>query len=266
MFWNYQAQTQTEPVLESVFASRQCPCCRSHPQLCPADERQDSDGRRFSESVEVLTCSFCGWWFAFKDMWDSSCGSVPDRALRTVQAGGAALATFSPALDQSQIGLLAREIEQHLLGRGSADEWATLEDASAAILREFGYEARGTARSKDGGVDIVVQHPRGGPTAIYAQIKHTRNKVGVRVLRELIGTMGIHATNSGLLVTSSVFTAGVFRETEMAAQSGFFVELVDGARLLASLRLTYRTAAPTVAEILDVARPNVIILSGEFDV
>ena len=265
MFWNYQAQTQTEPVLESVFASRQCPCCRSHPQLCPADERQDSDGRRFSESVEVLTCSFCGWWSAFKDMWDSSCGSVPDRALRTVQAGGAALATFSPALDQSQIALLAREIEQHLLGRGSADEWATLEDASAAILREFGYEARGTGRSKDGGVDIVVQHPRGGPTAIYAQIKHTRNKVGVRVLRELIGTMGIHATNSGLLVTSSVFTAGVFRETEMAAQSGFFVELVDGARLLASLRLTYRTAAPTVAEILDVARPNAIILSGEFD-
>ncbi|WFU58265.1 restriction endonuclease [Bradyrhizobium pachyrhizi] len=176
------------------------------------------------------------------------------------------MATFSPALDQAQIGLLTREIEQHLLGRGSADEWATLEDASTAILREFGYEARGTARSKDGGVDIVVQHPDGGPAAIYAQIKHTRNKVGVRVLRELIGTMGIHATHSGLLVTSSVFTAGVFRETEMAAQSGFFVELVDGATLLASLRLTYRTAAPTVAEILDVARPNVIILSGEFDV
>ncbi|WP_157651618.1 restriction endonuclease [Burkholderia ubonensis] len=198
-----------------------------------------------------------------KDTWDSSCGSVPGRALRDVTATGAALKTFSPGPDDSQLTVLESEIEAHLLGHGTSRAWATLEDVTKGVFREFGYDARVTARSKDGGIDVIVDHAELGD--IYTQVKHTKNKVGVRVLRELVGTMAINGATNSILVTSSGFTRGVTKEQALAAQRGFVVELVDGSHLLASLNLTYRRTPPSIVEVLDVAKPNVKLISEEVD-
>lgn len=240
-----------------------CPCCPDNPRLAISDRKDESDGRRYSEYIKVMCCDTCGWWFASKDCWDSSCGSVPDRALRNLSATGAALKTFASGPDDEQLATLESEIEAHLLGRGSSVAWATLEDATKGVLREFGYEARVTARSKDGGIDVIVDHA--GLGDIYAQVKHTKNKVGVRVLRELIGTMAINGATNSLLVTSSCFTRGVTKEQALASQKGFMVELVDGSQLLASLNLTYRRNPPTLAEVMVVARPNVQLIWEEVD-
>lgn len=259
--WHYQEQTQTIPLLERVFTSRSCPCCYGRPRLKLADESCASDGRRYSEYIEVFVCGACGWWFAFKDIWDSSCGSFPDSALRSVTASGAALSSFSDFPEPTQLQALEHEVQQHIIGHGASDSWAVLEDASTAILKEFGFEARATARSKDGGIDVVVDHA--GLGAVYVQVKHTKNKVGVRVLRELIGTMCVNDNTNSLLVTSSSFTKGVFREQESAAQRGFIVELIDGERLLSSLRLTHRLAPPSISDVLSVARPTAQVFWGE---
>ncbi|MEZ5627388.1 MAG: restriction endonuclease [Rhodocyclaceae bacterium] len=106
---------------------------------------------------------------------------------------------------------------------------------------------------------------------VYAQVKHTKNKVlgsedGVRVLRELIGTMAINGATNSLLVTSSGFTRGVTKEQALAAQRGFVVELVDGGRLLASLNLAYRLNPPTVTEVMAVAKPAVELIRDEVDI
>jgi HJR/Mrr/RecB family endonuclease len=132
------------------------------------------------------------------------------------------------------------------------------------VLREFGYDARVTARSKDGGIDVIVDH--NGYGDVYAQVKHTKNKVGVRVLRELVGTKAINGATNSLLVTSSQFTRGVTKEQTLAAQRGFVVELVDGSRLLASLNLAYRRSPPTVDEVMSIARPSVELIRDEVDI
>jgi Restriction endonuclease len=261
--WQYRSRTQSAPLLTSVFHTSTCPCCVNTPSLIISDRKDDSDGRRYSEYVKVMRCDLCGWWFVSKDSWDSSCGSVPDRALRNLTATGAALKTFSPGPDDSQLTLLESEIEAHLLGHGTSRAWAALEDATTGVFREFGYDARVTARSKDGGIDVIIDHAELGD--IYAQVKHTKNKIGVRVLRELVGTMAINGATNSILVTSSGFTRGVTKEKALAAQRGFVVELVDGSRLLSSLNLTYRRTAPSLAEVLDVATPNVNLISEEVD-
>ncbi|MCW0080577.1 restriction endonuclease [Burkholderia pseudomallei] len=160
--------------------------------------------------------------------------------------------------------MLEDEIKAHLFGRGSSTAWAALEDATKGVFREFGYDARVTARSKDGGIDVIVDHDDHGE--VYAQVKHTKNKVGVRILRELIGTMVINGATNSLLVTSSRFTRGVTQEQALAAQRGFVVELVDGNELLASLNLTYRRSPPTVDEVMAVARPTVELIRDEVDI
>ncbi|MWV18261.1 hypothetical protein F3I16_19650 [Pseudomonas sp. L-22-4S-12] len=261
--WQYHSHTQSAPLLTSIFRNRICPCCANGQVLAVSDRHDESDGRRYSEYIKVMCCALCGWWFVSKDTWDSSCGSVPDRALRSLTATGAALRTFSPGPDDGQLVILEGEIQAHLLGNGPSAAWAALEDVTKGVFREFGYQARVTARSKDGGIDVIVDHAEFGD--VYAQVKHTKNKVGVRVLRELIGTMAINGTTNSLLVTSSRFTRGVSKEQALAAQKGFLVELVDGSRLLASLNLTYRRNPPTISEVMDVARPNVQLIWDEVD-
>lgn len=261
--WQYGSHTQSAHLLTSVFRSSICPCCANGQSLAVSDRKDESDGRRYSEYVKVMCCELCGWWFVSRDTWDSSCGSVPDRALRTLAATGAALRTFSPGPNDEQLAILESELQSHLCGNGTSAAWSALEDVTKGIFREFGYEARTTARSKDGGVDVIVNHTEFGE--VYAQVKHTKNKVGVRVLRELVGTMAINGATNSLLVTSSGFTRGVTKEQTLAAQRGFIVELVDGSRLLASLNLTYRRAPPTISEVMDVARPNVQLIWDEVE-
>jgi restriction endonuclease Mrr len=186
---------------------------------------------------------------------------LPNRALRSLTAAGAALRTFGAGPNDDQLSTLEGEIEAHLLGRGTSESWSVLEDVTKGVFREFGYEARVTAKSKDGGIDFIVDHAEFGD--VYAQVKHTKNKVGVRVLRELVGTMAINGATNSLLVTSSRFTRGVTKEQTLAARRGFMVELVDGSRLLASLNLAYRRKPPTISEVLTVAQPNIQLIWNE---
>ncbi len=262
--WQYGSQTQSAPLLSAVFGNSACPCCKDSPSLSVTDRKDESDGRRYSQYIKVMRCESCGWWFASNDTWDSSCGSLPNSAIRVLTATGAALRTFSSGPDEQQLAALESEIEAHLLGRGSSTAWAALEDVTKGVFREFGYDARVTARSKDGGVDVIVDHNDHGD--VYAQVKHTKNKVGVRVLRELIGTMAINGATNSLLVTTSHFTRGVTKEQALAAQRGFVVELVDGGRLLASLNLAYRRSPPTITEVMAVAKPTVELIRGEVDI
>lgn len=262
--WQYGSRTQSAPLLSAVFGNSVCPCCKDSPTLSVTDRKDESDGRRYSQYIKVMRCESCGWWFASDDQWDSSCGSLPDRAIRILSATGAALRTFAPGPDEQQLISLESEIEAHLLGHGASTAWAVLERVTKGVFREFGYEARVTARSKDGGIDVIVDHNDYGD--VYAQVKHTKNKVGVRVLRELVGTMAINGATNSLLVTSSQCTRGVTKEQALAAQRGFVVELVDGNRLLSSLNLTYRRSPPTVDEIMSIARPTVELIRDEVDI
>ena len=162
------------------------------------------------------------------------------------------------------MAVLEGEIRTHLLGRGASSAWATLEDATKGVFREFGYDAKVTARSKDGGIDVIVDHS--DHWEVYAQVKHTKNKIGVRVLRELVGTMAINGATNSLLVTSSKFTRGVIKEQALAAQRGFVVELIDGSKLLSSLNLTFRHSPPTVDDVMAVAKPTVELIRDEVDI
>jgi HJR/Mrr/RecB family endonuclease len=184
-----------------------------------------------------------------------------DRAFRSVYATGAALARYSALLDSEQIILLCKEVKQHLSGRGVSQAWGAMEDATLMILKDFGYQARATARSKDGGVDIILDHPIKG--TVYVQVKHSKNKIGVEILRELVGTMCIRGINDALLVTSSGFTKGVQCERDSASNAGKIVELVDGERFIAALNLSSKLHIPDLDEILTVAQPSTLILSEE---
>lgn len=126
--------------------------------MAVSDRKDESDGRHYSEYLKVMCCELCGWWFVSQDIWDSSCGLKQDFALRSLTATGAALRTFSPGPDDAQLDVLESEMQSHLFGNGTSVGWAVLEDVTKGVFREFGYDARVTARSKDGGIDVILDH------------------------------------------------------------------------------------------------------------
>jgi hypothetical protein len=228
------------------------------------DEAGEHDARRYTEERKALTCGSCGWWFAYREAYDSSCGAKPDWAIHIVTATGAALQTYGEFPDPQTLMVLQSEVEQHMMGVGTSSAWAALEDATAAILRNFGFDVRVTARTKDGGVDIILDHPSDG--TVFVQVKHSRNKVDVRVFRELVGPMMLGGVHRGLLVTSSTFTEDVYALKDTANLRGFPVELVDGERFLSALKLSTRLQAPTLAEVLAVAAPLIPLAQEEIQI
>ncbi|WP_437759388.1 restriction endonuclease [Sorangium sp. So ce1389] len=181
-----------------------------------------------------------------------------------ITASGAALERYDGFDDESALSLLQQEVERHLLRHGASKSWATMEDATAAILRSFGYQVRLTARSKDDGVDIILDGSTHG--AVFVQVKHSRNKVDVEVFRELVGTMCIEGVHSGMLVTSSRFTGPTKQLADRAQARGIVVELVDGERFLAALNLCARLRPPTLKEISLVVQPRVVLIDERIEI
>jgi predicted Mrr-cat superfamily restriction endonuclease len=195
---------------------------------------------------------------------DLSCGESWETPWRKVWATGSALEIFSKFPSQTDLILLKSEIQNHINGCGTSSSWDALEETTTAILRSMGYDARVTAKSKDGGIDVIVEHAKYG--TIYTQVKHSKNKVGVRVLRELIGTMILGGSRSALLVTSSGFTQGVRKEKKIAECKGLLIELVDGEHFLSALKLSTRSQAPKLDEIRNIANPNILLIEEQIQI
>lgn len=256
--WNYPATTAAHSVLRAAYEQRLCPCChRRH--LISEEGNNKGDGRFHTEHDGVSACHTCGWWLGYHYFCrNDDCHSMsPEEAELRITASGAALERYADFDDKSTLALLQREVEDHVRRHGASRSWAVMEDATAAILRAFGYQARATARSKDDGVDIVVES--GAGSSVFVQVKHTRNKVDVEVFRELVGTMWLNGVHAGMLVTSSHFTGPTRLLADRAAARGMLIELVDGERFLAALNLCARLRPPTLGEISAVARPTTVL-------
>jgi len=83
-----------------------------------------------------------------------------------------------------------------------------LEEIVAALFDGFGYQVELTKRTRDGGRDVIaIRHSTIKDDKYLIECKHWDDKVGVSVVRELLG-VGVAEPNSGLiLVSTSGFTA-----------------------------------------------------------
>jgi hypothetical protein len=262
--WRYSHQTISRELLNNTFKWKNCPCCEDQ-GLFSSDRESYSHGVQFSRYLSIFVCETCGWWLVCREtVEDLSCGESWETPWQKVWATGAALEIFSDFPDRKSLIDLQSEIQDHLNGSGKSFSWGIFEDTTTAILRSMGYIARATAKSKDGGIDVILDHSKYGQ--IYTQVKHSKNKVGVRVLRELIGTMVLRGSTQGLLVTSSRFTQGLTKEQIMAESKGFSIELIDGERFLASLNLSTRTRPPKLDEVRDIAKPDILLFERQIEI
>jgi hypothetical protein len=90
------------------------------------------------------------------------------------------------------------------------------EDLVAELFRDLGYDVVPTPRSKDGGFDFRAfrKDPTGTILTMgLVECKQYRSrKVGVEVVRALVGVLDTEEATNGVIVTSSFFTRGAKAE------------------------------------------------------
>jgi restriction system protein len=95
-------------------------------------------------------------------------------------------------------------------------------------------EVRKTRSRQDGGIDVVAVNKKeftGGRVAIQAKCYHTRHKVAIAEVREMVGSISQREFHKGIIITTSGYTSAAREE---AARLG--IELYEGERLLWLLR------------------------------
>ncbi len=97
----------------------------------------------------------------------------------------------------------------------------------AELLSEQGFSVNVTRRSRDGGVDMWIAEDRSiGSFKYLVECKKysPENKVGVKIVREVLGTLQASRATAGLIVTTSYFTRDA---KEFAEQVRYQMSLRD---------------------------------------
>lgn len=184
------------------------------------------------ELVQAWRCYFCGWWAA-KSPYLNSGGHV------MIEVGYGALRAFDP----TDISAPIEALRAHLMLR--PDETLKLhprrlEDVVGSIFADFGYRARVTAYSGDGGIDAYLD---GNEGLVGVQVKRTKNPIEVEQVNSLTGALFVNDCSSGVFVTTSRFRRGAKNVAGKARARGIPIELYDGGRLLDALEVAQLGAA-----------------------
>ena len=127
--------------------------------------------------------------------------------------------------------------------------WREFERLVGEWFRRQGYSVRETDTGPDGGVDLVLT--RHGETYLVQCKQWKAYKVGVNIVRELLGVMASQGAAGGYIVTSGVFTEEARR---FAASSG--IKLIDGTQLAACIRTVKTDDPPPVTPGIPTSPPS----------
>jgi restriction system protein len=130
--------------------------------------------------------------------------------------------------------------------------WREFEQLVEHLYAEKGYETELTGATRDGGRDIIATlSGPGKQERILISCKQSRNKIGVRDVRELDSVTTRESANKGTLVTNSDFTPPA--RTEFAGYSR--IELINGAELIVLLNENLGWTWPARIEYFTRNRP-----------
>ncbi len=108
--------------------------------------------------------------------------------------------------------------------------WREFEQLTGEYFRRQGYKIQETKVGPDGGIDLILKKKR---KKTLVQCKHWKaSKIGVKVVRELLGVITAAKASGGFVVTS-----GEFSQDAVAFADANNIRLLDGNRLIRGLKL-----------------------------
>jgi restriction system protein len=120
--------------------------------------------------------------------------------------------------------------------------WKEFEDLTGELFRRRGFKVEETlGGGADGGVDLRLK--KGTATTLVQCKRWKSKKVGLPIVRELLGAMTAENAQNGILVTTSNFT----KDAEAFARK-YSIELIDGESLLPAIKEVQRSIGTSASK------------------
>lgn len=222
--------------------------CVSH-QEYPAKFPHPSRDPEYIDT-DIRRCPFCGWmyhWFFETDGYNFTPASyVIASELRELELN-------STELRVAELATHLRRRREHLYDLSPR----RFEELVTGLLRDLGFTAIHTGRSGDGGADIVLFSEWRKFGIVECKRYARERRVGVEVLRSLVGAAVDWEVRRVYIATTSSFTRGLVTKVDRYRAKGYVVELIDASTLLRLLG-TYNEMLPPLERISDRQREDII--------
>lgn len=133
-------------------------------------------------------------------------------------------------LIDSGFSSIEKQVKTELLEKIKEIDPYYFEKVILILLKKMGYgDFVETSRSRDGGIDGIINEDKLGLEKIYSQAKrYNENKVREKDIRNFIGAMS-GDTSKGVFITTSTFDDTAVKKAREAHHS---IILIDGAKLV----------------------------------
>lgn len=226
----YRAQG-TEPVTISGIYN-------GYDHTCPFCKTRILDFKYPSKNI----CQICGFWFVH--LW----AELLDEGTQDLSPECVALATIKK-LNINDADLALSELGTHLR-RHPNDAYhlnsRRFEQLVADVYRNLGYSVRLTQQTHDSGYDILLLEAGSGKQTIVECKRFAEHrKVGINIVREILGVQLVFGIKQAKVITTSHFTNPARELTKKVNQetSGFDLELIDLDKLVTEMNV-YNTKLP----------------------
>lgn len=137
--------------------------------------------------------------------------------------------------------------------------WRRFEELAEDVFKRNGYTTILTAPRKDDGADLILlENDSDKQLAIVECKKYRRDRrIGVHIIRALVGASIQWDTKHAVLLTTSDFTKGARAAAAMYQSRGFRIDLADASELLRMLG-AYDTRLPLLHRLSAKQRRDII--------
>lgn len=232
--WIYKKELSDKGLIRTAVEAKVCVFCNSAMTILKDEGEYDPGDSHWlprEKQYLVRCCPVCGWWVTSRK---------EDTGYARSLSGACAILRELNLSDQATP---IEEVRSYLAAkydeRFKIDPWK-FENVVASVYKDLGYQARVTARSGDGGIDIILDGP--SDTVIGVQVKRYKGKINVEQIRSFTGALFLEGITRGIFVTTSSFQSGAYPTAEKARLRGIPIELVDAERFYHALGLAQRKA------------------------
>lgn len=209
-------------------------------------------------------CLLCGWEQVAQRYFSNITDDSNTRRRRRQCTGDNEVITTSVlrAFDVDSPRVALSELGTHLKNNFT-DVYSVHSERFEAIVndvfRAHGYRTILTRATKDKGVDIVLLSRDGSSIEGIVECKRyaETRKIGVELVKQLMGTAVQWRLNRAYLVTSSSFTSGARDVAVNYAKQGYEFDLLGASDLLKLLQV-YNERLPTLDKLSERLRNDIV--------
>ena len=201
--------------------------------------------------AQSIKCMLCGWyWYCSSD----------DKCFEGIRHSS--LAGFdinSPDLGLDELGTYLK----HRFADPTALSWERFEDLANDVFKARGYRTVQTARTKDGGADVLLLGAGDKVSAIVECKKYSKeNTIGVALVRTLVGSAVYWDVKEAYLVTTTMFSSVARNYVTDFRTRGYAVNLIDCTEFLKYLEV-YNRDLPDLNKLTPAKREEIIAANME---